>query len=102
MPRLLLQNQLGRVPLVWFPNECKPHSGHQAVEGSLVNYENIDNIQTGIHDYFKYLKFGFCRVTDLACLHLRRGRLSREQAIAIVKRREGSYRDWETDRKSVG
>jgi N-acetyl sugar amidotransferase len=62
-----------------------------AIEGSLVNYENIDNVQTGIHDYFKYLKFGFCRVTDLACLHLRRGRLTREQAIAIVKRRDGKF-----------
>jgi len=63
----------------------------KAVEGSLVSYENIDNIQTGIHDYFKYLKFGFCRVTDLACLHLRRGRLTREQAIAIVKKRDGKF-----------
>jgi hypothetical protein len=63
----------------------------KAVEGSLVNYENIDNIQTGIHDYFKYLKFGFCRVTDLACLHLRRGRLTRKQAIAIVKQRDGKF-----------
>jgi len=63
----------------------------KAIEGSLVNYENIDNIQTGIHDYFKYLKFGFCRVTDLACLHLRRGRLTREQAIVIVKQRDGKF-----------
>ena len=23
-----------------------------------MNYENLDNHQTGIHDYFKYLKFG--------------------------------------------
>jgi N-acetyl sugar amidotransferase len=43
------------------------------VEGSVVNYENLDNYQTGIHDYFKYLKFGFGRATDIACLHLRRG-----------------------------
>ena len=47
------------------------------VEGSLVNYENLDNHQTGIHDYFKFLKFGFGRATDIACLHIRRGRLSR-------------------------
>ena len=26
------------------------------VEGSVVNYENLDNHQTGIHDYFKFLK----------------------------------------------
>ena len=24
------------------------------VEGSLVEYENLDNHQTGIHDYFKF------------------------------------------------
>lgn len=62
-----------------------------AIEGSLVNYENLDNIQTGIHDYFKYLKFGFCRVSDLASLHLRRGRLTREQAMLIVRQRDGRF-----------
>ena len=51
-----------------------PHL-RQVVEGSMVNYENLDNHQTGIHDYFKFLKFGFGRATDLACLHIRRGRL---------------------------
>jgi len=62
-----------------------------AIEGSLVSYENVDNIQTGIHDYFKYLKFGFCRVSDLASLHLRRGRLTREQAMIIVRERDGKF-----------
>lgn len=32
---------------------------HKTVEGSIVNYENLDNCQTGIHDYFKFLKYGF-------------------------------------------
>ena len=41
------------------------------IEGSIVNYENLDNHQTGIHDYFKFLKFGFGRATDIACLHVR-------------------------------
>ncbi len=40
------------------------HSYHKVVEGSMVNYENLDNHQTGIHDYFKFLKFGFGRATD--------------------------------------
>ena len=44
----------------------------ETVEGSMVNYENLDNHQTGIHDYFKFLKFGFGRTTDIACLHLKR------------------------------
>ncbi len=47
------------------------------VEGSCVNYENLDNYQTGIHDYFKYLKFGFGRASDIASTHIRRGRITR-------------------------
>jgi N-acetyl sugar amidotransferase len=61
------------------------------VEGSVVNYENLDNYQTGIHDYFKYLKFGFGRATDIACLHLRRGRITREEAKAIVEKHDGKF-----------
>lgn len=63
----------------------------RAVEGSIVNYENLDNFQTGIHDYFKFLKFGFGRATDLACLHLRRGRLTRDQALAMVRQHDGRF-----------
>lgn len=64
---------------------------HKPVEGSLVNYENLDNVQTGIHDYFKFLKFAFGRATDLACLQVRRGRLSREDAIKLVKMHDGKF-----------
>lgn len=63
----------------------------EPVEGSMVNYENLDNHQTGIHDYFKYLKFGFSRTTDIACLHVRRGRITRQDAIEIVKARDGKF-----------
>lgn len=66
----------------------------KSVEGSMVNYENLDNHQTGIHDYFKFLKFGFSRATDIACLHLRRDRLTRADALAIVKRQDGRF-PWE-------
>ena len=61
------------------------------VEGSLVNYENLDNAQTGIHDYFKFLKFGFGRATDIACLHVRRGRLSRARAMKLVRKHDGKF-----------
>ena len=63
----------------------------RAVEGSIVNYENLDNHQTGIHDYFKFLKFGFGRATDLACLHIRRGRLTRKDGIDVVKEHDGKF-----------
>jgi N-acetyl sugar amidotransferase len=61
------------------------------IEGSMVDYENIDNYQVGIHDYFKFLKFGFGRATDIASLHVRRGRLTRDQALDIIKRRDGRF-----------
>jgi len=61
------------------------------VEGSLINYENLDNCQTGIHDYFKFLKYGFGRATDLACMHVRRGRLSRRDAVKLVKMHDGKF-----------
>lgn len=63
----------------------------RVVEGSMVNYENLDNHQTGIHDYFKFLKFGFGRATDLACLHIRRGRLTRQDGLDAVRRLDGLF-----------
>ncbi len=66
----------------------------KVVEGSMVNYENLDNYQTGIHDYFKFLKFGFGRATDLACLHIRRGRLTRQDGLDAVRRQDGKF-PWE-------
>lgn len=67
--------------------ETFPH----VVEGSLASYENLDNYQTGIHDYFKFIKYGFGRATDIANNHIRRGRLMRSDAIEMVKRCDGLY-----------
>jgi hypothetical protein len=63
----------------------------QAVEGSMVSYENLDNHHTGIHDYFKFLKFGFGRATDHACLHIRRGRMTRRDGIDLTRRLDGRF-----------
>ena len=61
------------------------------IEGSAVDYENVDNFQTGIHDYFKFLKFGYGRATDLISMHIRRGRVSREQGLKIVIENDGKF-----------
>ncbi len=63
----------------------------RTVEGALLDYENLDNLFHGIHDYFKFLKFGFGRATDHACMHVRRGRLSRADAIELVRRHDGKF-----------
>ena len=61
------------------------------VEGSACNYENLDNYQVGIHDYFKYLKFGFGRATDIMNNLIRRKIITREDALEIVKKHDGIY-----------
>ncbi len=63
----------------------------KTVEGALLDYENLDNLFHGIHDYFKFLKFGFGRATDHACMHVRRGRLSRRDAMTLVKQHDGKF-----------
>jgi N-acetyl sugar amidotransferase len=61
------------------------------IQGSACNYENLDNYQTGIHDYFKYLKFGFGRATDIVNNQIRRNIISREDGIEIVKKHDGKF-----------
>lgn len=61
------------------------------VEGSLFGFENLDNCQTGIHDYMRFLKFGYGRAVDIASNFIRRGRLTRDQAIEMVQGRDGAY-----------
>lgn len=73
---------------------------HKTVEGSIVSYENLDNYQTGIHDYFKFLKFGFGRATDLACMQVRRGRLTRQDALELVQKHDGKF-PWDYLGKSL-
>ena len=61
------------------------------VEGTLANYENLDNHQTGIHDYFKFLKYGFGRATDHACMNIRRGRITRAEGADLVRKLDGRF-----------
>lgn len=55
------------------------------VETSACCYENLDNYQTGIHDYFRYLKYGYTRATDLVCNRIRRDHMTRAGAVAYIK-----------------
>jgi N-acetyl sugar amidotransferase len=63
----------------------------KVIEGSIVDYENVDNYQTGIHDYFKFLKFGFGRATDIASIMMRRGILNRNQALKLIMKHDGKF-----------
>lgn len=64
---------------------------HKNVEGSIVPYENLDNYQKRIHDYFKYLKYGYDRVSDWGSLAIRRKRMTREEGIELTKEIGGKF-----------
>lgn len=55
----------------------------------LYDYADLDCMNIVIHHYFKWLKFGFNRITDNASNEIRKGRLSREEAVKLVKERDG-------------
>lgn len=61
------------------------------IEGTYTNYENLDEKLVGLHDYLKYVKYGFGRATDHACIDIRNGRLTRQNAINLVKEYDGKY-----------
>ena len=61
------------------------------VEGSLVDYENLDNHQNGIHEYLKILKHGYGRITDQASILIRRGLITREEGLYFVKKNEVKF-----------
>ena len=49
------------------------------------DYADIDDVFISIHHWLKWYKFGFTRVFDNLSLEIRNGRMSREEAIAILR-----------------
>jgi N-acetyl sugar amidotransferase len=48
-------------------------------------YAKLDDHANDVHDYLKYLKFGYGRATDDASMEIRHGRLTREEGQQLVK-----------------
>lgn len=61
------------------------------VEGNFVQWENLDNHQTGIHDHLRWLKFGYGRTCDVASNHIRRGHLTRNQGAKLCIDLDGRW-----------
>ena len=56
-------------------------------ERTYRNMSNLDDkYENGIHDYLKYIKFGYGRGTDHAAKDIRRGYLTRKEGIEMVKK----------------
>lgn len=54
-------------------------------QGSADAYTQIDSVGYMIHHWTKFVKFGFQRVSDMACRFVREGVLTKEQAEQMIK-----------------
>ena len=53
--------------------------------------ENLDNAQTGIHDYLMYRKYGYGRGCTQISVDVRHGRITRGAALGWVREHDGHY-----------
>lgn len=58
------------------------------VEGTYKHYKSVECKMAGVHDYTKFLKRGFGRGTDHACVDVRAGLLTREEAFELAKKND--------------
>ncbi len=56
------------------------------VEGAYNDIENLDcKWIGGLHDYMKFIKYGYGRATDQICIEIRAGRMTREEGVTALK-----------------
>ena len=56
------------------------------MEWAYKDYENLDTKYVALHDYFKYLKFGYGRAADQAGIDIRHGRMTRQEGQKMVEK----------------
>ena len=59
--------------------------------GTFTNFAQNDQALFALHMYLMYLKFGFGRATQDAGIEIRRGAMTRDQGINLVKLYDNSY-----------
>ena len=66
-----------------------------AVEGAHNDIENLDcKWIGGLHDYMKFIKYGYGRATDQLCIEVRSGRITRKEAIIALKKTDEGRIPW--------
>ncbi len=74
---------------------AKEHCGLQENDsnnsGTFTNFSQNDQALYSLHTYIMYLKFGFGRATQDAGIEIRRGALTRSQAVNLVRVYDGHY-----------
>jgi N-acetyl sugar amidotransferase len=59
--------------------------------GTFTNFAQNDQALYALHTYLMYLKFGFGRANQDACIEIRRGAMDREQALQLVRLYDGQF-----------
>ena len=85
--------------LKWTPQECYyysvENSGFEAnpfrTEGTYSKYNSLDDRLDGWHFFTTYIKFGLGRATYDASQEIRNRHLTREEAVALVRRFDGEF-----------
>ncbi len=61
--------------------------------GTFTNFAQTDQALYDLHTYIMYLKFGFGRATQDVGIEIRRGAMTRDQGVNLVKLYDGKYPD---------
>ena len=72
-------------------NHCGLLEKDDANSGTFTNFAQNDQALYSLHAYLMYLKFGFGRATQDAGIEIRRGAMTREQALNLVKIYDNMY-----------
>jgi len=76
---------------------AKEHCGLKEIdttnEGTFTNFAQNDQALYSLHAYIMYLKFGFGRATQDAGIDIRRGAMTRDQGVELVRLYDNYYPD---------
>ncbi len=76
-------NEHGQMMIDKFGFKLSP----EPFERTYRKMSNLDDMhENGIHDYMKFIKFGYGRATDHCCKDIRSGKLKREEAAEIINK----------------
>lgn len=74
---------------------AKEHCGlkekEEGTAGTFTNFSQNDQALYSLHAYLMYLKFGFGRATQDAGIEIRRGSMTRDQAVNLVNMYDNQY-----------
>ena len=69
--------------------KCGLTDAEDTNEGTFTNFAQNDQEIYALHTYLMYLKFGFGRANQDACIDIRRGALTREQGLNLARIYDG-------------